>query len=118
MLWLLMASGAACADDPPPPPAAVLDAGPACERGTLDCGCIGGSGCQDSLLCIAGRCLQTEGPMEMSPIVRPRPPPATNPNVPLPAAPDGGGAANDASAPPGDPPDASGIDAGGSADAG
>jgi hypothetical protein len=109
-----MASGAACGDDPPPPLEAIPDAGPACERGTVDCGCIGGGGCQDALLCIAGRCLQTEGPTEMSPIVRPRPPP-NNPDVPVPAAPDGGSPASDAGAPPAD---ASTLDAGGSTDAG
>lgn len=111
-----MAGGAACGDDPPPPLPETPDAGPACEHGTLDCGCIGGSGCQDDLLCIAGRCLQTEGPSEMSPIRRPRPPPS-NPSLPGPPAPDAGSAPIDASAPPGDLPDASLLDAGGAADA-
>lgn len=114
VLGSLLAAGVACGDDPAPPEA-LPDAGPACERGTLDCGCIGGSGCQDDLLCIAGRCLQTEGPSEMGPSTRPRPPP-NNPPLTLP----------DAGVPSSPPPDASapgaGLDGGapdaGAADAG
>lgn len=63
--------GGACGDsDPEPAPAPVPDAGPSCERGTLGCVCVGGSGCQDDLLCIAGRCLENQdGPDE--PITQP-----------------------------------------------
>ncbi len=112
-LGALVASGAACADDPAPPLEVVVDAGPACERGTLDCECIGGSGCQDDLLCIAGRCLQTEGPRDMSPGMRPRPPP-NNPNPPVT---DAGDPSPDASSPPDPGLDAGTLDDGGTADA-
>lgn len=74
---LIGALGAGCAEDPPGAPAnvPVVDAGTACERGTLGCACNGGSGCRDNLLCSAGRCIATEGTRE--PDVEPpaRPPP-------------------------------------------
>ncbi|HTV25104.1 MAG TPA: hypothetical protein VMG12_40700 [Polyangiaceae bacterium] len=67
--------GSACGDDPAPAPPIVADAGPACERGTQNCACIGGSSCQGDLLCISGRCSVTDdGPDEPAP-PRPRPPP-------------------------------------------
>jgi len=101
--------GGACGDsDPEPAPAPVPDAGPSCERGTLGCICVGGSGCQDDLLCIAGRCLENdEGPDE--PITRP---PQGVPNGPRPAQPEpdaGPGPAPDAGS--GGDPDASVPDA-------
>jgi len=69
----LVAFGSACAEDPPPPVSdPVPDGGTPCERGTQGCACIGGSGCRDELLCIAGRCLLTqEAPSEPE---TPRPP--------------------------------------------
>jgi hypothetical protein len=105
-----------CGDDPAPAPPVAPDAGPACQRGTLGCGCIGGSGCEDDLLCIAGRCSLTQrDPAESLP-PRPRPPP---PDLDLPepdagsepARPDAGAA--DASVPDDGPAAAdAGADAG------
>jgi hypothetical protein len=102
----------ACGDsEPEPAPAPVPDAGPSCERGTLGCVCVGGSGCQDDLLCIAGRCLENQaGPDE--PITRP---PQGVPNNPRPPQPDpdaGEAPAPDAGSAPAGDLDASVSDAG------
>jgi hypothetical protein len=104
-----LALGSACADDPVTPELGA-DAGLGCERGTRNCACIGGSRCQDELLCIAGRCSLM---LEPAPDTTPRP----RPTLPGPAVParDAGG-----SAPPGDAgsPDASAPDASASGEEG
>jgi hypothetical protein len=116
-LWALMVLAGACGEDAARPPGGELpaDAGAnSCELGSKGCECLGGSGCQDGLLCIAGRCLETEEPSgtEAPPRDRPRPngiesnlPP--DPEQPDAAAPDaaspGAGGTPDAS-PAGDPP--------------
>jgi len=94
---LLLSS--ACGDSSPEP-ALDADAGPSCERGTRNCACIGGSGCRDDLLCIAGLCSSRpeEAPDEMDPRPRPRPTP-----------PDPGDPDPDAGPPP--PADAGALDA-------
>ena len=114
---LALVLSSACGDDPPPAPAVVPDAGPACERGTLNCACIGGSGCQDDLLCIAGRCSLTQRDPAEPPPPRPRRPPELDLPEPdagagPPAVPDGGAA--DASL-PGDDDGGDSADAGGDA---
>lgn len=106
---------AGCDDTPLAPRVDVPDASASCERGTRGCACMGGSGCRDDLLCIAGRCQLTEGPREMAPPAPPRPRPEI-PDVPELGAPDASGPSTlvDASSPPGapdaaaDPPDAAG----------
>jgi hypothetical protein len=82
MAWGLAAalgvlSSAAGCDDAPTPAAPVgVDSGvEACEPGTQGCACLGGSGCRDDLLCVARRCLVTEGPEDTEPSARPRPVP-------------------------------------------
>jgi hypothetical protein len=103
------ALGAGCAEDPPAEVAgeAVPDAGPACEQGTRGCTCP----CQANLLCIAGRCLETEGPREPpsqpTPRPRPDPPPFSIPDAGSEPAP------SDAGLGVGDGPDAAAADAGG-----
>lgn len=95
--------GSACGDDAPAGPALDADAGPSCERGTRNCACIGGSGCRDDLLCIAGLCSarMPAEPAEMTPRPRPRPTP-----------PDPGDAEPDAgTVPPAGTPDAGALDA-------
>jgi len=74
---VLAALGGGCAEDPPADVATnpVPDAGPACDPGTLGCTCP----CQTALLCIAGRCLATEGPREPETQLPPRPRPAPPP---------------------------------------
>lgn len=115
---LVMSS--ACGDDPASDPPVTADAGPPCERGTRNCACIGGSGCQDDLLCIAGRCsLTQDGPDEPAP-PRPRPPPDLDlPEIDAgnqtPPAGDADGGAVDASVPddgPSTPTPDAGDDAG------
>jgi hypothetical protein len=103
------ALGGGCAEDPPAQVAAetLPDAGPACEQGTRGCSCP----CRAELLCIAGRCLQTEGPREPAPEPAPRPRPAPPP--PPPPLFDAGAepAASDAGPTTGDEPDAEAPDA-------
>jgi hypothetical protein len=72
------ALGGGCAEDPPADvvTAAVPDAGPACEQGARGCACP----CQEDLLCVAGRCLETEGPSEPAPQPEPRPRPTPPPS--------------------------------------
>jgi hypothetical protein len=100
-------SAGGCASDPEPEVVPVVDAGPACEPGSENCACIGGSGCKDELLCIARRCLLTDQEEQADPTTpsRPRPqlpePPAgedAGANEPLDAGSDASGA---------EPPDAS-----------
>jgi hypothetical protein len=97
----LIASAAGCGDDPAPPLTAAPDAGPACEQGSEGCACFFGSGCRDDLLCIAGRCLMTQGQGESDPAPGPRPPLTPNPPPPpvggrIPDAGDAGGSPVDA----------------------
>jgi hypothetical protein len=113
----------ACGDDAAParsvgPP---VDAGLiTCELGSENCVCMGGSGCQEGLICIAGRCLDTEEPSgtDAPPRDRPRPngidsnlpPDPDQPEQPDAAAPDaaspGGTPDASASGPDQPPPDA------------
>jgi hypothetical protein len=67
----------ACGDDSSTGPALDADAGPSCERGTRNCACIGGSGCRDDLLCIAGLCSSRpeDAPEQTPDRPRPRPTP-------------------------------------------
>lgn len=72
-----------CGEAPSSAGEEALDAGPTCARGTDNCACISGSGCQAGLLCIAGRCLQSQGsespvepPLSRPTLPRPRPDPA------------------------------------------
>jgi hypothetical protein len=52
----------ACSDAKPLPAPESPDAGAAeCELGTSGCGCARVTGCQLGLLCVANRCLPTEG---------------------------------------------------------
>jgi hypothetical protein len=78
----IVATAMGCAEDPPAsaPADPVVDAGPDCERGTQGCACIGGSGCQDDLLCAAGRCQLTEGEREPAQPPPQRPPPQRPPS--------------------------------------
>ena len=86
---LCIASGA-CGSDPEPEPAITTpDAGPACEPGSENCQCLGGSGCREGLLCIARRCLPTDTEELPDPTDSSRPRP-TRPPAP---APDSGGSA-------------------------
>lgn len=51
-----------CSDEEPLPSAEGPDGGvPACELGTSGCGCAPVTGCRAGLLCIAMKCLPTEG---------------------------------------------------------
>jgi hypothetical protein len=101
------ALGGGCAEDPPAPVTPPMpDAGPACEPGTAGCVCP----CEENLLCISGRCLETEGPREPPVDSRPRPRPTQPPTIvldagPEPAPPDAGPAPSES--PDADVPDAS-----------
>ena len=109
LVFGLLGSGAACSASDPPAPADVgVDAGTPCDPGTLACICIpGGTGCKDDLLCVAGRCQETEveGPNEPDPTPPSRPrPPRPGSNSPDDA---GNGAPGADAAAASDPPDAS-----------
>jgi hypothetical protein len=99
----LLASAAGCDDEPVAAPTAVPDAGAPCPRGTQGCACFFGSGCDDDLLCIAGRCLTGQGE-EDEPTTPQRP--SFNPNRPSVNPP--GGASRDAGV--GDAGSASGVE--------
>jgi hypothetical protein len=83
----------ACGEDPPAPELGA-DAGPVCERGTRNCACIGGSGCRDDLLCIAGLC-SARLPGD-PPTTTPRPRPAPPRPSPIDPEPDAGDVVVDA----------------------
>jgi hypothetical protein len=114
-LWALALLAGACGDDEAQAPSVELtvDAGAiSCERGGENCACLGGSSCQEGLLCIAGRCLRADEPSgtEAPPRDRPRPngiesnlpPDPEQTEQPDAAAPDAASPAGtpDASAPP------------------
>src|SRR5688572_26680967 len=50
-----------CSDAKPLPAPDAPDAGPACDLGTSGCSCAPVTGCRLGLLCVAGKCLPTEG---------------------------------------------------------
>lgn len=106
VLGLVAALGAGCAEDPPAAAAGdpAPDAGPPCESGSQ--GCVCGSGCDDNLLCVADRCVLTEGPREPAPPPTPRPRPTRPPLQGADAGPSPDAAA------PGGPPQAEPADAG------
>jgi hypothetical protein len=72
---MALVASSACGDEASTGRELSPDAGPACERGTRNCACIGGSGCRDDLLCISGRCqvMTEEAPPTTTPRPRPRP---------------------------------------------
>jgi hypothetical protein len=104
---MLPTSAASCDDDPAATPIPAFDAGVPCPQGTQGCACFFGSGCDDGLLCITGRCLMGQG--EETEPVRPQRPqilpgrPDSDPPGVAPGNPrDAGGSPLDA----GEPPDA------------
>lgn len=54
-------AGAACGSSKAPAASVPADSGPPCDPGTRACICTSDGTCDDGLICITGRCFDTEG---------------------------------------------------------
>lgn len=114
LVLLGLACASACGDSKRSESPEAVDSGVelSCAVGTLNCRCNVAAACVGDLLCVAGRCIQTEGTsgIDKPPVFPPNnivrirdasvPPPDASELVPDAAAPppdDAGDAANDAS---------------------